>query len=170
MIDTHLGIGRRLPQELHDDVERLERVMDDQVLRADRGKAVAVELADAFRESARCTGLNSSDPAARSMMSWLVSAKPKMPSTLTGSCSFDVHVIGDEGAQILRHRGFELQPDDAAATAPLQRAFEPAHQIFGFFGDLDVAVAQHAEASAADDLVAREQPVQELADDLLERR
>ena len=48
----HVGIGRRLPQELQHDVERLVGVMDDDVLLADGGEAIAVMLADALGEAA----------------------------------------------------------------------------------------------------------------------
>ena len=51
--DRHdVGIGGRLFQELQHDVERLVRVMDDDVLLADGGEAIALMLADALGETA----------------------------------------------------------------------------------------------------------------------
>ena len=44
----HRRIARRLAQELHDDVEALVGMMDDDVLGADGGEAVAAEVADAL--------------------------------------------------------------------------------------------------------------------------
>ena len=44
---------RRLAQELHHHVEALERMVDDDVLGADRREAVAAEIADALREARR---------------------------------------------------------------------------------------------------------------------
>ena len=44
----HVGIARRLLQELHHHVERFIRVVDDQVLLPDGGKAIAAMVADAF--------------------------------------------------------------------------------------------------------------------------
>ena len=45
------GIGHGLAQVLHDDVEDLVRVVDDDVLLAHGGEAIAVELADALGEA-----------------------------------------------------------------------------------------------------------------------
>ena len=65
--------------------------------------------------------------------------------------------LGDAGlaahlvAQILRHRGVDLQPDDRSAPAALQRGFEQANEIFRLFFDLDVGVADDAEGAAAFD-------------------
>ena len=48
----HVRIGGRLLQELQHHVERLVGVVDDDVLLADGGEAIAVVLADALREAA----------------------------------------------------------------------------------------------------------------------
>ena len=79
----------------------------------------------------------------------------------------------------------ELLDDELAAAAsasapsissritwPRRRRFSAlsirAHQVFGFFLDLDVAVAQHAERALALDLEAGEQLVDEHADHRLD--
>ena len=66
-------------------------------------------------------------------------------------------------------RRLDLQPDDRAAPAPLQRAFEEPHQILGLLLDFDVAVADDAEAALPDDLEAGKQQRAEGDDDLFER-
>ncbi len=45
---SDVRIGDRLAQELQHDVEALVGVMDDDVLLADGGEAIAVDLADAL--------------------------------------------------------------------------------------------------------------------------
>ena len=47
-----------------------------------------------------------------------------------------------------------------AAAAALEQRLEQAHQIFGFFLDFHVAVAQHAEQAGAASRVAGKQPVE----------
>ena len=64
---------------------------------------------------------------------------------------------GNETAQCFRHFIIELDADHLAAAPALQRAFEQAHQVFGLFLHLDIAVADDAESARALDLVAGEQ-------------
>ncbi len=71
--------------------------------------------------------------------------------------------------QTLGHPGLELQPDDAAAPAALDRGAEVADEIFGLLLDLDVAVADDPEGAAAKNLVFREKIVDFAADQRLER-
>ncbi len=47
----HVGIGGGLAQELDHHVETLERMVDDDVLGPDGGKAIAREIADALGEA-----------------------------------------------------------------------------------------------------------------------
>ena len=49
----HVGIGGGLAQELHHHVEALEGMMDDDVLGADGGEAVAAMIADALGKARR---------------------------------------------------------------------------------------------------------------------
>src|ERR1043166_1921049 len=44
----HVRIERRLPEELHHHIEALERMMDDDILGADRGETIAAMVADAL--------------------------------------------------------------------------------------------------------------------------
>ncbi len=57
-----------------------------------------------------------------------------------------------------------------AAAAALQERFEQAHQIFGFFLDLDVAVAQDAQQARALDRVPGKEPVEIQLEHMLERQ
>jgi len=65
-------------------------------------------------------------------------------------------VIADEALKVFGHRCAEFETDDGAAAAALQHCLVEAHEIFGFFGDFDVAVAQDAEEAAGRDRVTRE--------------
>ena len=75
-----------------------------------------------------------------------------------------------KAAQIVRHARIGLQADDGAAAPALQHRLEQEHQIFGFFLDLDLAVADDAEIAEAGDLEAREEPVEIEADQVLQRQ
>ena len=65
--------------------------------------------------------------------------------------------------------GFELQPDDPAAPAALDRGAEVADEVLGLFLDLDVAVAQDAERAAAKHVIFREQIIGLAPDQRLQR-
>ena len=55
LLDRHdRRVARRLAQELHDDVEALIGMVDDDVLLPDRGKAIAAEIADALGKARDC--------------------------------------------------------------------------------------------------------------------
>ena len=55
----------------------------------------------------------------------------------------------------LRHGGAAFHVDDAAAAAALEQRLEQQHQVFGFFLDFHVAVAQDAEHAPAGDAHGR---------------
>ena len=74
-----------------------------------------------------------------------------------------------EGAQFLRHLGFDLEPDHRSAPPPLQRGLEQAHQIFGFFLDFEFGVADDPERALTLDGIAGEQPADEQAGGLFQR-
>ena len=48
---NHTGVGGGLTQELHHHIEAFVRMMNDDVLGTDSGKAIAAMIADAFREA-----------------------------------------------------------------------------------------------------------------------
>ena len=58
--------------------------------------------------------------------------------------------VAEHRAEPLGHAAFEFEPDHAAAPTPLDRIGEVADEILGFFLDLEIAVAQHAELGRAD--------------------
>ena len=79
-------------------------------------------------------------------------------------------VVGDTRARCctkrrsaVRHRGIDLEPDHRAAAAALERGLEQAHQVFGFFLDFDVAVADDAEGALPLHGIAGEQLADEQA-------
>ena len=82
---------------------------------------------------------------------------------------FGFDLAHDKGAQVLRHRSFDLEAHDVAQPALFQARFELAHQVLGLFLDFDVAVAHHPEGADCIDFVAGEELVQEQHDRVLER-
>ena len=98
----HIGIGRGLAQELHHRVEAFEGMMDDQVLFADGGEAIAAMIADALGEAGD-VGLELQIGALRDDELGQVRQAHQM---------FDDHDLGfvqiqmrgDELAQMRRHR------------------------------------------------------------------
>ena len=62
-----------------------------------------------------------------------------MPSTTKSSFVGDLQLLHDEEPELLRHRRLDLESDDAAAPALLQRRLEQADQVLGLLLDLDVA-------------------------------
>ena len=92
-----------------------------------------------------------------------------MPSIRTMPGRHDVDVAGDEGAQRLRHAGLDLEADDRAAAAALQRALVQAHEVLGLLLDLDVAVADDPERALAEHLEAGKQQADEGDDQAVER-
>ena len=63
-------------------------------------------------------------------------------------------------AQGFWRTGGYRQSYNFTSPAALEGHLKFAHQVFGFFLDLDVAVAQHAKPEMIAQLVAREQPVE----------
>ena len=80
-----------------------------------------------------------------------------------------LQALDDEVAQIVGHRGLDLDPHHRAQAALLQPRLELAHQVFGLFLDLDVAVADQAEQALALDLAAGEQLVEEQDQEAFQR-
>ena len=74
-----------------------------------------------------------------------------------------------EAPQFHRHGRFDVEPDDGAAPAPLERGFEHPHQVFGFFEDFDFGVADDAKRTDALHGVAGKQLADEQARGCLDR-
>ena len=162
----HVRIARRLAQELDHHVEALERVVDEDVLLADRREAVAAVVADALGE-ARIEGLELQvRPVERDELA-TVRSSPACPR-LEHRPVADFELLGDEQAQVLGHRRLDLDADHGAEAALLERRLEHADQILGLFLDLDVGVADHAEHALPLHRIAGEQAARMEDDDLLQ--
>ena len=72
-------------------------------------------------------------------------------------------------AQRLAHARADLEAHDLAEAAPAQLLLDGAQQVVGLVVDLEVGVARDAEDVVVDDLHAREERVEVLGDELLER-
>ena len=89
---------------------------------------------------------------------------------MTSSAGRQVEMLGDEFAQLAGHRGAALHVDDRTAPAALEQRLEQQHEVFGFFLDFDVAVAQDAEhARHQSHAMTGEQPVEVQLDHVFQR-
>ena len=163
-----IGIGRRLVEELHHDIEGFIRVVDDEILLFDRKKTIAAIVADALGK-ARIIGLE-------------LEVRPVETDEL-GKLVQGEHPVEDRkfprrrhrvprprnAAQLLGHETVEFDPDHRTAAAALQRAFEQEHQILGLFLDLEIAVADDPEEPMTAHLIAGKQALREHADHGFER-
>ncbi len=168
LLDRHdVGIGGGLAQELHHRVETFERMMDDEVLVADGGETVAAMVADAFGE-ARDVRLELQIGAlGEDQLLEIRQAHQVLDDDDLGRRQ--VEMLGDELAQLAGHRGAALHVDDATPAAALEQRLEQQHQVFGFFLDFHVAVAQDAEHAPASRRMAGEQLVEIKRDHAFQR-
>ena len=81
----------------------------------------------------------------------------------------NVDVAGDKRAQRFRHAGFDFEPDDGAASSPLEGAFVEPDQVLRFFFDFDVAIANDAKGALPDYFMAREQQSNKCDDEPIQR-
>ncbi len=111
----HVGIMRRLLEELHHHVERLIRMMDDKVLLANCRETIAGLLADALGKS-RIVGHEFKIRA-------IELGKLRELHQRQRAVDQNHFVIGgrkralDKAPQLRRHRGFHLQPNNRSAPA-----------------------------------------------------
>ena len=137
-------------------------MVDDQVLGANRGKAIAAMFADAFGK-ARCIGFE------LEIGPVFIDKQRQVGDTEhagddRGVAFADAERILNERVQPRRRRRFDLQTDDFAAPPALQRRLVETHQILGFFLDFNIAVANDAKGAIADEIIAREQLPKESPD------
>ena len=142
-------------------------MVDDYVLLADRGEAIAAMVADALGK-ARIVRLEF-EIVARNGDDLGYLADRQRPGQDADAASRNAKLAGHEFANLVRHTAVEFDADHRTAAAALQRRLEQAHQILGLFLDLDIAVADDAERAGALDLVSGEQLADEQADRLLDR-
>ncbi len=163
----HVGVARRLTQELDHHVEALERVVDQHVLFADGGEDVAAVVAHALR-IARLVAPE---------LQIRVAAGDQFGQLRQPQHAVDQHHVlrrrlkfaDDEVAQIGGHGRLDLHAHHRAQTALLQRLLELQNQILGLFLDLDVAVADQAQHALFLDVASGEQVVDEQQQHVLER-
>ena len=142
-------------------------MMDDQVLLPDRGKDIAAMLAHALGMARHVRREFEVGPVEAGELRQLVHGEHAVDQEhlVVGGRQRVLH----EAAQLLRHLGFDLEPDHRSAAAALQRGLEQADEIFGLFLDFEFGVADDAERALALDGVAGEQPADEQAGRLLQR-
>ena len=85
----------------------------------------------------------------------------RTPSTSNTSSSAVDERLLHEQAKLFRHRGFDFETNDRAATAALEGSLEHPDQVLSFFFDFDFGVPDDAERPLALDGIAREQPADE---------
>ena len=140
--------------------------MDDDVLLADGGEAVAVELADALGEADIERLEHEVWPLGDDELGGV--GEPQHALLDEDGVVADVELLDDEALQARRHQPVDLEPDDVAAAAALERRLVGGDEVLGLLLDLDVTVAQHAEGAVAAREEAREQPRQVHADHRLD--
>ncbi len=155
----HVGVARRLHQELRHHVKAFERMVDQDVLGADRGKAVAAIVANPFGEAGvigRELEIRAVDVANLAGV-----GEPEEPMHLENLDFLDPELLGNLALERARHRAFDFQPDHLPAPTLAQRRFKLHHQIGGFVVDFDFAVADHPERARPDHFVPGEHLVEE---------
>src|SRR6185437_6527234 len=107
----------------------LEGMVDDDVLLADGRETVAAMVADALGK-ARDIGLEL-EVAAFVEDQLLQVGEAEQAVDDDEVAGFEVELVGDELAQIARHRARAFHVDDAAAAALLQQRLEQQREVFG---------------------------------------
>ena len=134
--------------------------MDDEVLLADGGEAVAAMIADALGKARIVRHEFEIGPVEAHELRQLVERQHAVDQEhLVVATERALH----EAPQLGRHGGFDLEPDHRSAPAPLEHGLELAHQVFGLFLDLDFGIADDAERALPLERVAREQLADEQA-------
>ncbi len=135
---------------------------------ADRGEAVAAEVADTLRE-ARVVG-REDEVGALLHDELLGVGQADQPFQHEDVVVGDVKLVAEELPQVGRHADIDRKPDHAAAPAALQGALESADEVFRLFLDFHLAVAQDAENAVAGQLErCGEDAVEEQQDKLLQQ-
>ena len=114
----HIGVARRLADELHHHVEALEGVVDQDVLLADGGEAVAAVVADAFGEARLERRELQVRAVGGDQLGELVQAQQAVDQD--DVLRLGVQAFEDEFAQVFGHRGLDLDPHHRAQPALFQ--------------------------------------------------
>src|ERR1700730_12790994 len=142
--------------------------MDDDVLLANRGEAIAAEIANPLREARDVRGKQQIGALIGDQLGGVVEPEYALGGEDVGRCG--VELLTEEAPQLRRHPGIDPEMDDMAAPPPLQRGLEQANQILRLFLDLDLAVAQYPEDALGDHRKGREQVIEKQRDNLLDRQ
>ena len=141
-------------------------MVDDDVLLADGGKAVAVELADALGKADVDRPEDEVGPLGDDQLGGV--GEPEHALLDEHSIVADVELLHDEALQAVGHQAVDLEPNDIAAATALERRLVGGNEILRLLLHLDVTVAQDAESAVAARQEAREQPRQVHADHRLD--
>ena len=161
-------VGRRLLEEGDHHLEALIRVVDDDVLVADRREAIAAMFADALGKARVERRELEVGPVLLDQLRQIGDAEEAARFGDERVCGVRALRL-TTATRLVGHLRLELQPDDPAAPAALDRGAEVADEILGLLLDLDVAVADDAEGAAAEHLIAGKQLIGLAADQRLDR-
>jgi hypothetical protein len=168
----HVGIRDGLVDEALDRRrEGVVRVVEQDVAAAHRGQQVGLLVVVALQPR-----LGDGRPRRVAQLG-VAGHADDVPQVLEVEQAGDVeHVLvldhqraGDLLADRRAHVRAHLDPHDVAEAAPAQLVLDRLEQVVGLVGDREVGVARDAEDVVVDDLHAREQRVQVLGDQVLER-
>ena len=143
----HGGVHRGLAQKLHHDVKAFERMVDQDVLRADGGEAVPGEIAYALGEAGGVGGEEQVRAVVDDELFDVDQADDAGFAVDFASGGLDG--VNHQLAQVGGHVGLDGELDGDAAAAAFQRGLVGLHEVFGFFLELHVSVADQAEQAGA---------------------
>ena len=163
----HAGILRGLAQELHHDVETLVGVVDDDVLGANGGETIAAEVADAFGEAGG-VGL---EQEVRPVLDDELFQVGRRQETVfrVGFVVRRAERIADKRPQIVGHVLVELEMDHHAPAAPFQRGFVGTDEVFRFFLEFHIGIANDPEQALAGHAESRKHAIEEQEDQVLQQ-
>src|SRR5262249_7442882 len=161
-----VGIASRLLQEVHYHVERLERVVDDEIFLPDRRQAVAAVVADATWIARRVRLEFQIRPIEAGDLAHLV--EPQHAVDSKDAIVGDSERALNEALQFRRHGRLDIEPDDRPTSPPLERGLEQTHQVFGLFQNFNFRIADDAECAEAFHGIAGEEFADEQAGDTLD--
>ena len=164
----HVGVPRRLAQELNHDIKALKRVVDQDVLLANRREAVAAMVTDPLGKTRFERFEFQLGPICRDQLGELVQAE--QPGDQDDVLGLGVEAFANETAELLRHGRFELDPDYRAHAPLFEQGLKFANQILGFLFDFHVAVADQPEDALIVKVAAGKQVAEKQRDHVLQRQ
>ena len=141
--------------------------MDDEILLPDRGKAIAAMVTDAIGITRSIGYEFEIRPVQLGDLRHLVERKHAID--LEQSVIRRVERALHEALQLGRHIGLDIEPDHQTAAAAFERSLKQPHQVFGFFKDFELGVADDAERAYSLHRVAGKQFADEKAGHAFDR-